>query len=210
VKPVKTVFYTAALLPYAAVAAGLYLFHSAWVAMLAYHIGIVLALVLARHNPLEAKSRFTLTNGLFPLTLAACLLAGPVVAWLWPWLSAADLAARLSAWGLTARAWPWFVAYFCLANPFLEEAYWRSWLDQADRPGLEPAAWFAGYHLIVLAPILRAGWLVTAFLIMTLTGWVWSRLSRRDGFRPVALCHLAADASIMLAAGFCLLQGWGG
>jgi hypothetical protein len=196
------------LLPYAAVIAGLYIFHNAWITLLGYHAAIVLALVLARHNPLEGKNRFTHTNGLFPLTLAACLLAGPATVWLWPWLSTADLPAQLSTWGLTARVWPWFVAYLCLVNPFMEEAYWRSWLDQPDRPGLEPAAWFAGYHLLVLAPVLRAGWLIPVFLVMSLTGWIWQKLYRRDGFWPVALCHLAGDVSILLAVSFYLLKGW--
>jgi hypothetical protein len=191
-------------LPYAAVPAGLFLLHSAWAAMLGYQLGILLFLA-ARPRLLQLEPRVSRATNLWgAVMLAVCLLSGPLAVLLWPGaarLSGAGLAAWLSGEGIAPSAWPWFVASMCITTPWLEELYWRAWLGRSVRPALETSAWFAGYHLLVLMPVLRPAWLALAFFSLTSAGWAWQGLLRsRNGFRWAVFCHAAADISVMLAA----------
>lgn len=207
--PVKSVYYAAVLLPYAAVSAGLYLLHSAWAAMLGYQAGILLFLLIIRPPHFESNpGREGPPRKLVAALLSACLLSGPLAVLLWPIaerLPAGGLAAWLTGLGVTARAWPAFVAYMCLTTPWLEERYWRSWLGRSGRPVFETPAWFAGYHLLVLMPILGPAWLGLVFASLASAGWGWQRLMRfRDGFHWAVFCHSVADLSVMLAASWLL------
>lgn len=204
-------FYSATLLPYISVSIGLYVLNNAWAAMAGYLLGMTIFLALLR-PPLRRADR-TLdgpTKWQLAGMIAACLLSGPAVCLLWPRLArfpAGELAAALAGWGLSAQAWPLFAACMVLATPVLEEIYWRAWLGRAGRPEMEAPFWFAGYHLLVLFPLLRPEWLVAPFAALVLAGWWWGRLLRyRRGLAWAVLCHLAADASVLLATGW--LMGW--
>lgn len=207
--PDRLLYYSAALLPYLTVPAGLYLLKSAWSAILAYQLGMLLFLLVARRPPRQpeivrrrAPRRWTAA------LLAACLSSGLLVLLIWPWagrLSPADLAVWLSRLGLAPKTWPVFIAYMCLTTPWLEEQYWRGWLGRLGRPAVETSAWFAGYHLLVLMPILQPAWLALVFFSLTAAGWSWQRLSGfRNGLLWAVLSHSAADLSVMLAASWLL------
>ncbi len=205
--PGRALFYAAVLLPYVAVAGGLFLLHRAWAAMLGYQLGMWLLIVIARAPKRDPGIRAA-PGRLVAATLVAGLAGGPLAAALWPWaarLPAGALAAWLAGLGIGPRAWPWFVAYLCLTTPLLEEHFWRAWLGRSRRPALETAAWFAGYHLLVLMPVLRPAWLVLAFVSLALAGWTWQLLLRfRNGFLWAVFSHSIADVSVMLAAGWIL------
>jgi hypothetical protein len=119
---------------------------------------------------------------------------------LWPRIFVTpSLNATLADWGLTFASWPWFIVYGGLVNPWLEEIYWRGGLGSAARFPVLNDAVFSGFHLLILAPFISIVWLVVAFIILASTGWLWRQVANRCGsLLPSALCHLAADVSILL------------
>jgi hypothetical protein len=173
--------------------------------MLGYQLGMLLWLVIARPRlPGPDSGGKRLPHRLAAGLLAGCLTAGPLVLLLWPWAarpSGAELAAWLSSLGVTRQTWPFFAVYLCLTTPWLEERFWRSWLGRGARPAFETSAWFAGYHLLVLMPVLRPAWLALVFVSLASAGWAWQRLlGFRGGFGWAVLTHSIADASVLLAA----------
>ncbi|MBN1581045.1 MAG: CPBP family intramembrane metalloprotease [Anaerolineae bacterium] len=200
--------------PYVAVGIGLWFLHSGWAALVGYHLGIVAVLTLARAWR-GLKSR--LLTGWHPLwfALAAILaaLSGLVVIWLWPWTGGQRiLDACLSEWHLPAQGWLPFVVYWSLVNPWLEEGFWRGYLESAnaksDRSSRRHKClswsdlWFAGYHLIVLWPIVGWPWLLFGLAVLIAAAWLWRQIARTTGGLLVpVLAHMAADASILFAVG---------
>jgi hypothetical protein len=119
---------------------------------------------------------------------------------LWPFLHVSPrLPQTLLEWGLNSGSWPWFIAYSALVNPWLEELYWRGWQGSASRHLVTTDFFFAGFHLVILAPFLSIYWLAFAFIILVSTGWLWRRVTTRyDSLLVSGLSHLAADVSILL------------
>ncbi len=183
-------------MPYFAVGAGLYWFRNAWAAIVGYHLGILLILKFAGY---AAPRRFEFTWQALLFGFAG-LSAGILLFVVWPRIHMSpSLPQTLLGWGLTRNAWPVFIAYTALFNPALEELFWRGWLGSADSRPVWADAWFAGFHLVILAPFLPVLWLVIAFLVLTFTAWMWRQVTRRtDSLLPAALFHLAADVSILL------------
>lgn len=191
-------YIAALLMPYLAVGLGLHVFHNAWVAILAYHAGILLILRWAKFS--GASFRVT-TAGWKILAFATLgVTGGLALSALWPRIFIApSLNPTLSSWGLNSASWPWFIVYGGLVNPWLEEVYWRGGLGSATRSPILNDAAFAGFHLLILAPFISVAWLVAAFILLASTGWLWRQVSNRSGsLLPSALCHLAADVSILL------------
>jgi hypothetical protein len=198
-----SVFVTVAslLMPYLAVAFGLYVCHNAWAAVLAYHVGILL--FLSRTGIKDAALRFRASSspGRVLLFGLSGLSAGVLLYFLWPFLHFSPrLASALLEWGLNRQTWPWFIAYGGLVNPWLEEAFWRDRLGSASLHPVLNDAIFAGFHLVILAPFLSIPWLVAVFLVLSFAGWLWRQAARLEGsLLASALFHLAADVSILLA-----------
>ncbi|MEM7344537.1 MAG: CPBP family glutamic-type intramembrane protease [Chloroflexota bacterium] len=200
----KYIYYSAVALPYITVAIGLYLLNNAWIAMLGYHLGMALLLTTqARNHPLQKRKDVGSVWYWIGFSLIGSLLSGVLVYALWPWLAkfpASDVASFLSGWSLGPSSWAIFVVYFCLMNPWLEEIYWRRWLSQTDHSELETSGWFAGYHGLVLIPIIQGWAVVIALIILFFVGWWWARMVKLSGslFGPI-VCHFVANVSIMLA-----------
>jgi uncharacterized protein len=187
-------------MPYLTVGPGLHVFHNAWVAILAYHAGIVLILWIARFKN-SASFRITLPIWKLLAFAAVGCIAGLSMSSLWPYVfTSANLAGTLERWGLTSASWPWFIAYSALVNPWLEELYWRGWLGSGTRFPVPNDAAFAGFHLVILAPFISLAWLIVVFITLTIAGWLWRRVtSRTNSLLPSAVCHLVADVSILIA-----------
>jgi hypothetical protein len=102
--------------------------------------------------------------------------------------------------GLTGSAWPIFIAYFILANAWLEEYFWRGLLNYNTSRIALSDVFFSGYHILILAGITGISWLAVIYLIILLAGWSWRRINRRyAGLLPSFACHAGADISVMLA-----------
>jgi len=190
-------------LPFVAVLVGLYGLHSAWSCILLYHLGILVFLLAARARG-EVLRRF-LTGGSLRLAILysiPCLLAGPFLYVYWK--SITPEIGRLPVWlarhGLSGRGWLFFVAYYASVHPVLEELHWRGLLARDRGGSVAQDLAFAGYHVPVLAPLAKPGWVLLAFVALTAAAFCWRRaVSARSGLLVPVLSHAAADLSVMLA-----------
>lgn len=187
------------LMPYLTVGLGLHVFHSAWIAILSYHAGILFILWIVRYTK---PTPFRISVPTWKLLTFAILgaSAGMAMYLLWPNVFISPvLTQALEQWGLMRMRWPFFIGYSALVNPWLEELYWRGWLGSVNRLPIVNDALFAGFHLIILAPFISIAWLVIVFIVLTATGWLWRQVTRRThSLLPGALCHMMADVSILL------------
>lgn len=188
------------LMPYLTVAFGLYVCRNAWVAVIGYHIGILLFLSQAGVKNAAHHFRSSASIGRAMLFGLGGLFAGAALYLLWPVLHfSPQLPSVLLDWGLNPQSWPWFIAYSALVNPWLEEAYWRHGQGSAARHPILSDAAFAGFHLVILAPFLVLPWLLVVFLVLSFAGWFWRQVTRIEAsLLAAALFHMAADVSILL------------
>ncbi|MDX9991780.1 MAG: CPBP family glutamic-type intramembrane protease [Anaerolineales bacterium] len=191
----------ARLVPYLAVGFGLFFFKNAWLALLGYHLGILLFLGLNRAFGRFRALRLVLHPGWAALAGALSYLAGLLLYLGWDeLLLPADSSVSLASLGLTAPTWPWFIAYFALVNPWLEETYWRAWLSGRSQYPVPEDFWFGGYHLLILWPFVSLGWMALAFVILSAAAWFWRQIFRQTGSLLIpVIAHTLADFSILTA-----------
>jgi len=180
---------------------GLHLWHSAWLSFLLYHGAILV--VLARKNPHQHARRLVQgwDNRIGGGAIVFGLAGGVLLKVLAPraGIDGAMIRPILGTLGLHGIGWPLFLAYHTVANPWFEEVFWRGRLaDDSRRPVLNDFL-FAGYHVLVLMLFLDWPWIVLAFGILSVAGWLWRQMRRENGglLTPV-ISHLAADGSIMV------------
>jgi hypothetical protein len=189
------------ILPYLAVWAGLYLFKDAWFALIGFHVAILLVLLIVRPNvPINIlfKSKFpqwALINVLI------CGASGIGLFFLWDLFGIVpDLPAQLSSMGLNSPvSWFAFISYFSLANPFIEEYFWRGVLGSNSKIFYIGDLVYAGYHVLVLWGKVPPLLLLFALITLTSAGWFWRQTSREDdGLLAAVLGHMVADFSILM------------
>lgn len=187
-------------IPYLAVLAGIWLAGSVWVAVFAYHAGIVVALAASGRLGLVRELGRGWHAGLALGLGALLLLAGPAIYLCWPLmrLDGVALGDALSGLGVGGAALIPLAAYATLANPWFEEALWRGLLISDRRGPAVPDALFAGYHALVLIEFLAWPWIVACVVVLALAAWGWRRLALHTGGLLVpALTHLAVDIGIV-------------
>jgi len=194
----------APILPYFAVWAGLFVFKNAWVTLLGFHLAILLVLIFL-HPTLPFKTLFKSAKRrhIF-LSIIFCATSGLGLYLLRDVFSIApDLQEQLASIGLNTSTWFWFIAYFALANPFLEEYFWRGVLGSDTKKFYIGDLIYAGYHLMVVWNKTHPFSMAFMVFALTLAAWFWRQLYRRDGslLAPV-LGHMVADFSILLAVYF--------
>jgi hypothetical protein len=194
-----------AAIPYISVAVGLYVARSAWVAILLYHFGIVVAITATGWRNRLLRARTGWRAGATVVAVATTALGGVALYVLWPLVDATPpdggLRRALSEFGLEGASWAAFALYYATIHPFLEELFWRTGESGAvDKPGWRDAA-FAGYHALVLRFFVGPVWVVVIVVVLLLASWTWRVVDRRFGGLGVPLIsHAAADASIVAAA----------
>ena len=106
----------ASLVPYVAVLVGMYVFHSAWLAILLYHIGIIAFLFYRKPRNLWRWMWAGTKSPLLIPALIVCAMAAPVVYFMWPWFAVSDsiLPEWLARYGLTGWAWLLLMPYLVL------------------------------------------------------------------------------------------------
>ena len=190
------------LLPYITIVIGIFVFQSAWLAILSYHAGMVAIILLAKKR-IPPVRLFKSLNHKTPAIMAVVGAGGGILLYVfWPFLAApGDIGAYMGSIGLTEQTLPLFIVYFVLFNALLEEYFWRGLLAN-DSTGLTMNdLFFSGYHLLVLAGGIEVVWLLVIFLVMAMAGWSWRQVNRcNEGLLPSVACHLAADISVMLTA----------
>jgi len=194
----------APVLPYLAVWMGLFLFKSAWAALIGLHIAFLCVLAFYQSKPApihlfkSKKSKWIVFN---------LLLCGPVGLGIYYLHSFVGLALnfkmQLAQLGLNTNTLPAFIAYFSLVNPFLEEYFWRSFFGSGTKGFYIGDLLYASYHVLIL--INKVSILATLFSIVCLTfiGWFWRQSRREDqGQLAAVLGHMAADFSVLTAVFF--------
>jgi len=199
--------------PVVAVVLGMYVWTSAWLAILLYHAGILVA--ACRHPSAGHGLGRGGTAAGMAFALGAGLLVGPVT-WfalpvvLGPGVGEA-LALQLERFGLNGWSLAVFCVVFTTVHPLLEELAWRGMLG-GDGAGFQRVDLeFAAYHQFVLHRLFPGEWVLLVLAMAGLTGiaWIWRRLAvRSDGLRLVVCVHAGADAGL-LAAALVLARGGG-
>ena len=88
--------------------------------------------------------------------------------------------------------------YFSTVQPFLEELYWRGYLESGRKYFSWTDLAFAGYHILVLAWFIKLPWLVIAFIVLAGAAYVWRYMAARlEGLIVPLLSHIIADVSII-------------
>lgn len=190
----------APILPYAAVWAGFFIFHNAWLTLVGFHLAIFFALMWLRPQ-LKISTLFKATKPKYILlSVFVCLTGGVSLYFLWDIFAiATDLHEQLLWLDLNASTWMGFIAYFSLVNPFVEEYFWRGVLGD-DIRGLHLSDLiYAGYHAMVVWDKVSAYSILIMLAGLVFVGWFWRQIYRRDGglLAPV-LGHVAADFAILM------------
>lgn len=182
--------------PYLAVGIFWCFFHNAWLTILAYHIQILL---WSRKEIPGVFRGWSLNR--FILMGLPCVLGGPLVYFLMPYISAAPVADWLAEFHLTGIGLLVMVPYFGLVHPMLEQAHWGELRDH----GWHVHEAFAGYHAIVLYKLLTPPGLALCLIILTAASFTWKKLQDHGGGLLIPfLGHIFADLGIVVAA--CLLR----
>jgi hypothetical protein len=186
------------ILPYACVFLGIIILHSAWGALISFHIGLLPALIPNRRLIYRSMSLPVLRPVLWPVAISG-LIAGPGLWLLWICFGVpVEFQLKVASLGLVSANWPFFIAYFTLVNPWLEEAYWRCVLTSSKRYPVWIDFLFAGYHLIILSMFVGLTWMAFAFAVLSAAGWFWRRVSHyTQSLLPAVFAHTLADLSIL-------------
>lgn len=191
----------APIIPYITIGIGLLVLHNAWVAIIAYHLGMMAIILLScEHIPL--RKLFRSTNYKFPVFTAIVGASGGILLYLlWPLLSIPpDINVYLQNIGLTRRAWPLFLVYFALVNPWIEEYYWRGYLGSDSKFITLNDILFSGYHVMVMAGKVETIWLLAVFAALMMGAWFWRQSNRiSQGLLSSLASHMAADITVILA-----------
>lgn len=199
---IKKIFFPS--IPYITVGIGLLLFRNAWVAILGYHIGMVI-MILSSETGIPVKQVFRSNNCRIPIMAAVIgASAGPFLYMFWPLLVVPiDIDSYLQSIGLTGESWPFFLAYHILINPLIEEYYWRGYLGSNTKRITLNDLLFSGYHLIVLAGKVELVWLIIIFLVLTFGAWFWRQFNRlSDGLLASTVSHITADTTVIFTIYF--------
>ncbi|HVF25169.1 MAG TPA: CPBP family glutamic-type intramembrane protease [Anaerolineales bacterium] len=191
----------APLLAYLAVAIGMFQLHSAWAALLGFHLAIIFSLWWAKPTiPIAALFRSTNIKWII-LSVLLCGSSGPGLYFLWEnFGTTSDLAAQIETLGLTPASWPGFIAYFVLVNPLLEEYFWRGYLGSRANGLYIYDLIYAGFHTLLLIGKVPIYSIIFALTVLTFAGWLWRQIAREDrGLLAPVLGHMAADFTILLA-----------
>ncbi|WP_395091213.1 CPBP family intramembrane glutamic endopeptidase [Armatimonas sp.] len=151
-----------ALLPWPAVAAGLFLFHSAFLAFLFYACVCLYGTWRLGGFACRLRPQWPLKTHLGIALVSNLVLVG-LYQLLGKWVLPADfLIERLATVGVTKASFLWLFPYFLIGNPLVEELFWRgglrlrSFVPGQPLPSLSVAFFFGAWHslpIFLIAPL---------------------------------------------------------
>lgn len=188
-------------LAYLAVGVGLFLFHSAWGALVGFHVAIIISLLIARPN-IPVTVLFKSTNLKWVLlSVLLCGSSGISLYFLWDTFRFAnDLPAQVAALGLNSSNWLTFIAYFAIVNPFVEEYFWRGFFGNPTKSLYVYDFIYSGFHALILIGKVHTYSIIFGLSVLVFAGWLWRQIAREDhGLLAAVLGHMVADFTILMA-----------
>ncbi len=197
-------------IPYLTMYIGLYLFENIWIAILSYHILVILFLVKDKHIeklPILIKGwnfRSTVVFGiLFSLNGLLIIFFSNINPNLFK-----DISDTLQNLGLVNESWLIFILYYSLATPIIEELFWRSYHKSNSRKISKTDLIFAGYHIIVLVLFIDLTYVFGVFCSLIFASWLWRYFYRKyNGLIVSVITHSVADLSTILSINFIATNG---
>ncbi|MHC4637242.1 MAG: hypothetical protein ACYTBP_00115 [Planctomycetota bacterium] len=192
--------------PYAAVLIGLYLLNSAWAAILLYHFGVMMFLIADNQKQLKKlHPGFNATAAVISIIISVLIIFVLYFMWDVIRLPNCNLKVLLPELGLTGLSWYLFVIFFAAIHPLSEEMFWRVYHSSEQPRFILADLAFAGYHILVLLWFVKWPWLAAAFIILSLTAYLWRYLGKRyNGLVIPLVSHITADIAIITTV--CLLM----
>ncbi|MBT2686299.1 CPBP family intramembrane glutamic endopeptidase [Bacillus sp. ISL-37] len=126
--------------------------------------------------------------------------------WLHMYLMDIDqLRALLWEWGFSGRGEIWLVLVLLVANPILEEVYWRGHIYEklrmegsAKYAVLMTAAFYTLYHLLSVIPIFDGFYGIIAAVPVFIAGIFWGYIREKTGTITAAIFgHVLSDLGII-------------
>ena len=188
--------------PYLAVILGLFILKSAFFAVLFYHLMLVICIIGINRSKTLTLLRLGFHRYLGPLISLGGLLPGIVIFLLWPFAkrNASDLTQLMELINLENTSFTIFALYSCLINPFLEESFWRGCFKTNSWFPNYIDMLFAGYHTIVLAPVVKPVFVLFSFMALMIVGCIFRNIYRLTGGLSIPLLtHIVADIAILYA-----------
>lgn len=198
----------APFIPYIPIGIGLLILHNAWIAILGYHLSLVIILVIAERKISFTQIHESSNYKILIITSFLGGLGGLLLYLIWPLLAIpGDINLYLQNIGLTTGVWPYFIAYFVLINPWLEEYYWRGYLGSNSKWITLNDLLFSGYHIMVLAGKIDVIWLIIVFIVLSSGAWFWRQANKwNQGILASIVSHIAADISVILVIYFFIIR----
>jgi len=164
---------------------------NAWLAILAYHAQIIFWSRPSLSNWHRPRYSHTM------LLALPCVLAGPMLYFLLPYITHQPLSIWLQNHHLSRISLLILIPYFGLLHPVLEQLHWT----QLRQHTPISHAMFAGYHMVVLYTLLKAPWLILCFGVLLMASWTWQQMARKNhSLAGPMLSHILADLGIIVAA----------
>ena len=189
------------LIPYFAVLIGLYLFSNAFLTIILYHVLAIIAIIVFKKKYLIDYKIFQGWNNILgTITILFGLVSGIIIYYLWDIVTKTglDLQSQLSLFGLSGSVWIFFIIYLIIINPIVEEIFWRGFLSENNKKSIIFDILFAGYHVLVIIFFIKVIWVMVAFLLLVVAGFLWRKIRFNKGLMVPYLSHIVADASIIL------------
>ena len=116
-----------------------------------------------------------------------------------------QLRVLLFEWGFSASGEIWLVLILLVANPILEEIYWRGYIyEKLKMEGtaryaiLMTAAFYTLYHLLSVIPIFEGVYGVIAAVPVFIAGMFWGYIREKTGTITAAVIgHVLSDIGII-------------
>jgi uncharacterized protein len=202
-----------------AVAAGLLVFRSITVTFVLFHGGVCL-LVPLLHMAVRREKPGAFLRGLglvrtpdeaWPSLLWGLACFAVVFAFfallrerIW---NAGEVASVLSRWGVNRMDPFLFVSIMVIGNGFLEEFFWRGYIQRRLRGCLPPrkaeklsSGFYASYHGVTTGVLFSLTWAAVSVVSIYFAGVIWSRVRVKTGslVMPV-VTHVFIDLAVMAA-----------
>ncbi len=179
------------LTPYVAVGIFWVGYSHAWLAILAYHLQIILWHRFGRWVRTREQE-----NRIARYVSFVCVLAGPVVYFFLPRIALVAPAQWLAHYRLDGAAFILMIPYFGIVHPILEQYHWHRLRSETGWAHI----CFAGYHVMVLYGFLPLGWLMLCLGGLMAISWIWKQAGNTAGSRASCmLTHILADLGVILA-----------